>query len=170
MINAQDFGPAMAALTERQRRFVLVMLTVPGCSHARAAREAGYSDVAEGAKVRGHYLAHNPAVQAALREEAGKRLSSLSLVAANVMMDIMLDDAADPKNKLKAAMAVLDRTGFAAAQTINVNKTTTDRTGAAIMQRIEQLATKLGVDASKLLTSPTAAPMVDAEFSEVSDG
>jgi phage terminase small subunit len=127
------------------------MLSIPGCTHARAAREAGYSDVAEGAKVRGHYAAHNPKVQAAIREEAGKRLNGLSVIAANVMMDIMLDEEGDPKTKLKAAAAVLDRTGFAAAQNINVNKTVTDNSGAAVLERIQRAAAVLGVDPAALL-------------------
>ena len=160
-----EFGPAMAALSEKQRGFVLAMLNTPRCSHAKAARLAGYSDVKEGAKVRGHYLAHNPAVQAAMREEAGKRLNSMSVMAANVMMDIMLT-AKDDKTKLKAASAVLDRTGFATSQNININKTVTDQSGKAVLEQIEALAAKLGVDASRLLSGP---PVVDAEFSEVEE-
>lgn len=165
MSDDREYGPAMAALNERQRKFVLAMLEIPGCSHARAAREAGYSDVKEAAKVRGHYCAHNPAVQAALREEAGKRLNGLSVIAANVMMDVMLDPKTGPKEKLKAAAAVLDRTGFAAAQNINVNKTVTDNSGKAIMERIAALSQRLGVDSQKLLAP--AAPAVDAEFTEI---
>lgn len=148
---SDEYGPAMGALSERQRAFVIAMVTIPGCSFARAARDAGYSDTADGAKVRGHHLAHNPSVQAAIREEAGKRLSALSVVAANVMMDVMLDEEAAPKDKLKAAMAVLDRTGFAAAQNINVNKTITDNSGKAVMERIEKAAAVLGVDPATLL-------------------
>lgn len=169
MSDSEDYGPAMAALNEKQRAFVIAMLEVPGCSHAKAARIAGYSDVKDGAKVRGHYCAHNPAVQAALREEAGKRLNGLSVIAANVMMDVMLDSNTAPKDKLKAAAAVLDRTGFAAAQNINVNKTITDQSGKAIMARIRSLAEKLGLDERRLLGAP-AAPVVDGEFSEVKGG
>lgn len=165
MSDDTEYGPAMAALNDRQRRFVLAMLNIPGCSHARAAREAGYSDVKDGAKVRGHYAAHSPKVQAALREEAGKRLNGLSVIAANVMMDIMIDEDAPLKDKLKAASAVLDRTGFAASQNINVNKTITDQSGAAIMERIRALASKHGLDERKLL----GGPVVDAEFSEVKE-
>lgn len=151
MDDATDYGPAMSALNERQRKFVLAMLMIPGCSHARAAREAGYSDVKEGAKVRGHYAAHNPKIQEAIREEAGKRLNGLSVIAANVMMDVMLDTKTPPKDKLKAAAAVLDRTGFAAAQNINVNKTVTDNSGKALLERIERAAAVLGVDPATLL-------------------
>lgn len=168
MSEEPEYGPAMAALTEMQRRFVLAMLTIPGCSHSRAAREAGYSDASEAAKVRGHYCAHHPGVQAAIREEAGKRLNGMAVIAANVMMDIMLDEEVSPKDKLKAATAVLDRTGFAAAQTINVNKTTTDRTGKAIMERIAALSQKLGVDASRLL-GPAPAAVIEGEFLEVKE-
>lgn len=146
-----EYGPAMSALSERQRRFVLAMLDIPGCTPTRAAREAGYSDVSEACKVRGHYAAHNPRVQAALREEASKRLNSLTVIAANVMMDVMLDEGTSTKDKLKAASAVLDRTGFAAAQNINVNKTITDHSGKAIMERIAALAMKHGLDPDALL-------------------
>lgn len=173
MTDDVEYGPAMSVLSERQRKFVLAMLSIPGCSYARAAREAGYSDVGEGAKVQGHYAAHNPKVQAAMREEAGKRLNGLSVVAANVMMDIMLDEEIDPKTKLKAAAAVLDRTGFAAAQNINVNKTVTDQSGAAIMESIKRLADRLGVPVAGLLAKPAVgipATVVEAEFSEVTDG
>lgn len=167
MSDDPEYGPAMAALSEKQRGFVMAMIQTPGCTHAEAARRAGYSDASEGAKVRGFYLAHHPRVQQAIREEAGRRLNSLSLVAANVMMMVMMDEEAPLKEKLKAAAAVLDRTGFGAAQTINVNKTLTDQTGGAIMERIKSLAAKHGLDPMKLLSPGPAAPVVEAEFSEV---
>ncbi len=154
----------MQALNERQRKFVLAMLLIPGCSHARAAREAGYSDVKQGAKVRGHYAAHNPLVQEAIREEARRRLDGLSVIAANVMMDAMLDPKVPTKDKLKAASAVLDRTGFAAVQKIDVTRK--DESGGAILDRIEALAGRLGVPVRHLLNKP----VIDAEFSEVKDG
>jgi phage terminase small subunit len=156
-----EYGPAMAALNDRQQKFVLAMLLIPGCSHARAAREAGYSDVKEGAKVRGHYAAHNPKVQDAIREEARRRLDGLSVIAANVMMDAMLDPKVPTKDKLKAASAVLDRTGFAAVQKIDVTRK--DESGVAVLDQIRRLAEKLGVPVQNLLSKP----VVDAEFSEV---
>lgn len=151
MIDDPEYGPAMQALSEKQRAFVMAMIEVPGCSHAAAARRAGYSDVAEGAKVRGHYLAHNPSVQAAIREESGKRLNAASLTAAGVLMQLLTDEAVEAKDRIKAAGMLLDRSGFGAAQTINVNKTTTDRTGKAIMERIVALASKHGLDPQQLL-------------------
>lgn len=168
MSDEPEFGPAMSALSERQRNFVLAMIEVPGCSHAEAARRAGYSDIAEGAKVRGHYCAHNPAVQEAMREEAGKRLQASSLLAAGILMKMLTDDGIEPKDRIKAAGMLLDRSGFGAAQTINVNKTVTDRSGTAVMARLKELARKHGIDPMKLLSDETA--VVEAEFTEVSDG
>lgn len=170
MSDDQEFGPAMSALNERQRGFVMAMIEVPGCSNAEAARRAGYSDVAEGAKVRGFYLAHSAAIQEAIREEAGKQLNAASLTAAGVLMKLLTDDAVEPKDRIKAAGMLLDRSGFGAAQTINVNKTVTDRTGKAMTDRIKELAAAHGFDPVKLLGGNSSAPVLDAEFSEVKDG
>lgn len=164
MSDDPEYGPAMEGLSERQRKFVLAMLLIPGCSHARAAREAGYSDVKDGAKVRGHYAAHNPRIQEAIREEARRRLDGLSVIAANVMMDAMLDPKVPTKDKLKAASAVLDRTGFAAVQKIDVTRK--DESGTAVLDQIKRLAERLGLPVQQLL----GRPVVDAEFSEVKDG
>ena len=88
-------------------------------------------------------------------------------MAANVLLQMLTDDAVEPKDRIKAAGMLLDRSGFGAAQTINVNKTVTDRSGKAVMERLQELAQKHGLDASKLLAGP--AP-VEAEFTEVDDG
>ncbi len=169
-MSEDDFGPAMAALNERQRAFVMAMIEYPGITQGKAAEIAGYTPSGSpGAlRVHGHYCAHNPAVQAAMREEAGKRLASTSLMAANVLMQILTDDGVDAKDRIRAAGMLLDRSGFGAAQTINVNKTTTDRTGAGMLERIRALAAANGLDPVKLLGGN--APVVDAEFAEVPDG
>lgn len=167
MSDDPEYGPAMAALNERQRAFVMAMIEFPGITFKDAALRAGYSDAGNGAKVRGHYCAHNPSVQAAMREEAGRRLNASSLMAANVLMRMLTDDGVEPKDRIKAAGMLLDRSGFGAAQTINVNKTVTDRTGTAVMERIKSLAAKHGLDPMKLLGGPA---VVEAEFSEVKDG
>ena len=121
--------------------------------------------------MRGTTAPHNPAVQAAIREEASKRLNSASLTAAGVLMELLVDEVVEPKDRIKAAGMLLDRSGFGAAQTINVNKTTTDRTGKAIMERILALASKHGLDPGKLLEDRQGVPaVVDAEFSEVKNG
>lgn len=147
-----DYGPAMAALSDRQRAFVMAMIELPGCTQAHAARVAGYSDVAEGAKVRGHYCAHNPAVQEAIREEAGKRLNASSLMAAGVLLKLLGDDKVDAKDRIRAAGMLLDRSGFGAAQTINVNKTVTRRLDvSAAAQRIAEFRRRFPEQFAKLV-------------------
>jgi hypothetical protein len=164
-----EFGPAMSALNERQRAFVLAMVEVPGCSHAEAARRAGYSDHLEGAKVRGHYCAHNPAVQEAIREEAGRRLNASSLMAAGILMKMLTDEEIEPKDRIKAAGMLLDRSGFGAAQTINVNKTVTRKVDASeAMARIAEFRQKFPQQFAKL--TGVAPEVIDAEFSEVKNG
>jgi phage terminase small subunit len=164
MSEDQELGPAMAALNERQRAFVMAMIEHPGITQARAAELAGYKNSPGGMKVHGHYCAHNPAVQAAIREEAGKRLNSASLLAANVLVEILGSDDIPAKERLKAAGMLLDRTGFAAVQKIDVTRK--DESGANVLDQIKRLAEKLSVPVQQLLNKP-APPVVDAEFSEV---
>lgn len=167
MSDEPEFGKAMAALSEKQRQFVLAMIEFPGITQAKAAARAGYQNSPGGMRVQGHYLAHHPGVQEALREEAAKRLNSASLTAAGVLMAMLTDKKVDPKDRIKAAGMLLDRSGFGAAQTINVNKTVTDRTGAGMLERIRALAEANGLDPVKLLGGN--AGVVDAEFTEVKE-
>jgi hypothetical protein len=162
-----SLGPAMLACNASQRRYVIAIIEVPGISRTKAAIRAGYSNVAGGAKVRAFEVAHNPVVQAAIREEAGKRLSSSSLAAAGILEALMQDKRVKPADRIKAAGMLLDRSGFGAAQTINVNKTVTDRSGTAVMARLKELASKHGIDPMKLLSDETA--VVEAEFTEVTE-
>jgi phage terminase small subunit len=160
-----EFGPKMQALDDRRKRFVLALVEDPMISGAEAARRAGYSDVAEGAKVRAHGLMHDKRVVEALQEQAGKRLWSVSLKAAG-RVETMIDSD-DEKIALKASLAVLDRVGWAAQQNININQTVTDQSGKGILKRIEELADRLGVPKAGLLGGPSP---IEGEFSEVSDG
>src|SRR5215468_6499809 len=78
-LDGAEFGPAMAALNDRQRRFVYALYTVkPGHgSHVRAAKAAGYGTRTTTAKcwsVIAARLAHDSKIQAALHEEDQKRL------------------------------------------------------------------------------------------------
>jgi phage terminase small subunit len=165
--NDAEFGPAMAALNERQRRFVIAMIEHPGCTQGKAAELAGYSTSSDVyLRKTGHALAHDERILAAINEEAGKRMRSAAILAAGVLIDIAGDGDASNKDRMKAAGMLLDRTGFGAAQTINVNKTVTDRTGAGMLERIKALASQHGLDPAKLLGVNTA-PVVDGEFSEV---
>jgi phage terminase small subunit len=167
MTDEWDLGPKMLALTEKQRRFVLELVADPLMSRAAAARLAGYSDSSEAAKVKAHYLMHDQRIIDALHEQAGKRLWAISMKAAHRVEQML--DSEDDKVVLKAAVAVVDRTGFGAQQNININQTVRDESSKAILTRIEALADRLGVPVAGLLGAK-AAPVVEGEFSEVSDG
>lgn len=168
MTSDEELGPEMAALNERQRRFVMAMIETPGITQGGAAEMAGYSTSSDGLlRKTGHFLAHHPAVQAAIRAEAGKRLHSASLLAANVVVMMLTDDKVPAKEKLRAAGMLLDRTGFAAVQKIDVTRK--DESGGAVLDQIKLLAQRLGLPVQQLL-GKSAAPVVDGEFSEVSDG
>jgi len=163
-----EFGPKMRALTEKQRAFVMVLVEFPGMSGAEAARMAGYSDASEAAKVTASRLRSDQRIIEAIQEQAGKKLWAISLKAAGRIEQLI--DSEDDAVALKAAAAVLDRTGLAAQQNINIHQTVSDQSGKAIMERIRALAQKHGLDERKLLGRPAPAPVVEGEFSEVKDG
>jgi phage terminase small subunit len=156
-----EFGPKMRALTDKQRAFVMALVEFPGMSGAEAARVAGYSDASEACKVKACNLRQDRRIVEAIQEQAGKRLWAISLKAAGRIEQML--DSDDDAVALKAAGMVLDRTGLAAVQNININQTISDQSGSAIMERIRALAAKHGLDPQQLL----GRPVVDAEFSEV---
>lgn len=157
----------MLACSPMQRKFVLALL-MQGTrrSNRAAAIEAGYSNVKDGAKVRGFHLARNERVVAALQEEARRRMDGSSIVAADVLIAIMSDPDQPAKERRSAAVALLDRTGFGAQQNINVNKTLTDRTGVAMAAKIAEFAMRLGMDPGVLLG--VNAPRVEVRQIDVS--
>jgi phage terminase small subunit len=162
-------GPAMESLTEKQRRFVMAIVDTPGITQGEAARAAGYQNSEGGYRVQGHMLARNPAIQQAIREFAGARLNSNSLLGAEVLVEISRDPEASHKDRMKAAVYLLDRSGFGAAQTINVNKTVTRKVDASeAALRIAEFRQKFPEQFAKLLGAPEPVA-VDGEFSEVTD-
>lgn len=159
-----DFGPAMRALNERQRLFVLALRGQRRKNNTAAARAAGYEKGSYGSlRVKGHSLAHNEMVVAAIQEEARRHLDGSSFMAADVLTQIANDPKQSTKERRAAATAILDRSGHGASQNINVNKTVTDRTGTAMAARIEALALRLGLDPAALLgvNAPVEMKLID---------
>src|SRR5262249_39108346 len=75
MPDLEALGPAMLALNERQRRFVLEYVNGPSLGYGaatRAARAAGYKDGA--VRVTACQLLHHPKIQSALHEIGGRRI------------------------------------------------------------------------------------------------
>jgi hypothetical protein len=107
-----SLGPKMLALKDdRQRKFVWWMANGAPSATA-AARAAGYSDVKEGAKVRGCMLMQTPAILEALHETSGKVMRSLAPFALTRAKKILENDRHPYHGRM--IETVLDRAGFSA--------------------------------------------------------
>src|SRR5438045_651247 len=139
MIQDEEYGPAMRALTDRQRKFVLAMAADPFGSAAAWARAAEFSDKSQAAKVTGHRLKHDEKVQKAITELARTHLQTFGPMLATAGL---LRIASDPKHKnhLRALEMLANRVGLHETTEHHVTVERTDRTGAAMVERIKELA------------------------------
>jgi hypothetical protein len=154
MDDLTELGPAMRALNERQRKFVMAMAADPFGNAAKWARAAGYSDKSEAAKVTGHHLIHHPMIEAASFEVAAGLMGTVGpLLAARGMLRV----AANPKHKkhLQAIEMLANRVGLHEVKEVRVKRT--DETGEALLDRVKRLARELGVDPESLIGA-NAAP------------
>src|SRR5258706_148469 len=107
-------GPAMLALSPTMRAWVVAKVTF-GCSNAEATRLAGYSTRSENAvSVMAHQLAHNERIQAAILEEGSKLMRTEGPKSIRVLVEIRDNKKADDKVRMKAAVELLNRSGFQA--------------------------------------------------------
>ena len=160
-IDAANFGPAMAALTPKQSRFVLAMASMPLSSAAEWARAAGYSDHKEGAKVRAHEVLQSESVQAAVLELAKQTLGTVGpMLAARQLIRI----ASDPKdrNRMKAIEMIAARTGLPEIEQIEVKHVLDIE---QVKERIRVLAAAQGLDGEKLINGPSGVDIaVPAQY------
>jgi phage terminase small subunit len=104
-----QFGPCMAALNSRRRRFV-ELLFVGHNGHGRISKAylaAGFKDGgAASVSACASRLHNDPAIQAAVQELAAKALRGLAPEAVDVLKTILLD----PQNKdqMKAVSKILE--------------------------------------------------------------
>jgi hypothetical protein len=115
-----ELGPRMSALPERERKFVWFYLTNEGKPNgAQAARDAGYSDKSEGAKVLAHALLHRERVILAL-EEVGRK-AFRGLLGPAVKAAAKLIEADKHPDHSKAVFTTLARLGLGEKSTVDVN-------------------------------------------------
>jgi hypothetical protein len=160
--NEGDLSPAMLALTPKMRRFVKLYCDHPGHSRSRLARAAGYSNASNAAAVRAHEALHKPSVLRAITEELEKRFRSHAALGLGVLVEIASDK--DHPRRLQAAEALLNRGGFHLQSEQKITVTHTDVTAASMVEAIERLADKHGLDATLLI----GGNVIDAEVVEVS--
>jgi len=169
--DTKGLGPAMRALTQKQRQFVYALLETGTNDHTQAARLAGYkADNMASLRVSAYQTAHNPKVQAALHEEAEKRLGAAKIMAVSELVRIA-ESGVDERTRLKAISMLLNRAGLHEKTEHKVTVEHEEGSGD-LLARITYLAGALGVDASRLIGSATplkALPpaATDAEFEEV---
>ena len=161
------FGPAMVALpTDRQRAFVIALLDTGGINHTKAAQLAGYEGGTDSLRVTAHRVFHDERVQAAIREEANRRLHAASGLAVCVLVEIA-SSSPQPKDRIKAAQAILNRTGMHEKTEHKVTTTDISKTDEELVKRAKELAKQFGMDESQLLGD---MGIVDAEYTEVPAG
>ena len=135
----ENFGPAMSALTGKQRAFVQHYVAAGGKRGGAAARAAGYS------KARGRSCAYellrNPKVKDAIREHAEHSLDARSIMASVLALKMLEDDlqSDNPRARQHAINAILDRTGYARRVTQEVAVTVDGRTTRELIAEIQQL-------------------------------
>ena len=148
-----DFGPKMKSLSERERKFCWAYLTLAMANGghvngADAAREAGYSDIAGGARVRAHELMQRERVIEALDELGQRELRGL-VVPAMMALRRLLDSPLHVDHP-KAIMAVLNRTGYSekTEHSVNIRHSVDTKELEDFARR---LAAESGIDPVRLL-------------------
>lgn len=148
---AEDYGPAMLALNERQRIFVLAYLAGGGKSAAAAAFAAGYGKGSRGGlDVQAHRLVHRADVLAGIREESLKRMHAFGPEMFNVIVEIARDKNSPAGERRKSAEAILDRIGLQAVSE-HVVTVQDNRSRAELIRELVAGLRELGGEAPKLI-------------------
>lgn len=157
---AKDLGPAMRALNERQRAFVVGWFHTG--SKTKAAAAAGYSEGTPGSSTLrsiAWHVAHSQKVREAIREYAAEAVLNGLVPKAMKVMDEVMEDMGH-KDRLTAARMVLERTGFHAKSEQIVTKVEVNREERILS--IIHKARALGMDPRKIIGG--AVDFVDADY------
>lgn len=145
----RQLGPAMRALNERQRLFVVATFEQGKRDATACARAAGYQGDPNTMRVTAHRLSHDPRIIAAMKEEGQRRMDMLGSIAIE-KLGAILETSIDEKTQLKAIDMALNRTGFHATSE-HINRNETIMSDIEKIERITALAKTLGVEPAKLL-------------------
>lgn len=158
-------GPAMQALpTEKMRAFVYAMLDSGG-SNQTACYQAAYGYTGQSEqwhRVNAHQLAHDERIQAAMFEEAQRRLKSGAILAVSELLKIAANG--ENKDKTKAIGMILDRVGMH-AQTEHKLVIDRPQDEKDMMRELLAIAKKNNLDPRVLLASQGLT--LDGEFEDV---
>ncbi len=158
----------MMAITPLQRNFVWAKMN-GARSNLEAAHMAGYKGDKNTLAVTGHRCAHDEKVQAAMLEEARKRMNETGILAVNQLAGLLTSN--DEKTRLRAIEMTLNRIGLHALteHKVDVNHSISD---ADSIKEIFTLAKALKLDPKLLLGQagievPKEVEVIDAEFDEI---
>ena len=139
----EALGPAMRDLNRMQRDFVRAI--VSGCTQIEAVRRAGYSTKSKKSmEVQGVRTAHNPRIQAAILEEGIKAVRSSGPKAIAVLQSIAMNAKARDRDRIVAAVALLDRGGFGAMSSHRVDVHHHEPSRAEVRARMAAACDELG--------------------------
>lgn len=147
-------GPAMKALPSDRMRAFVIACNQPSSdgsvNYSQAARNAGYSDTTPGSiGVQAHRLAHDERIQAAMLEEAQRRMGAALPLATAAVVQIMTQ-ATKNSERLKAAAMIFNRAGMSEKTEHTVTVTRTE-TPEQKIERAIRLAKELGLDPKQIL-------------------
>jgi phage terminase small subunit len=168
----EDLGPAMAALTPKQRAYTTALLDNGG-NQTAAALTMNPEMTVTSARTTGSQLARHPKIIAALKEEADKRVRVGAPLAIDVMLEIM--QTPGHKDRFRAAVEVANRSGLLVIQQVE-HIHDHRHTAPEMIAKIEAMARQLKLDPVQLLGSvgistkssrAVKAEPIDTEFTEV---
>ena len=162
-------GPAMQALSEQQRAFVVALANAPIGQNLRpnaawAAREAGYS--AESATAQACRMMKQDKIMEAIREYALGAMASEAIGLTNVLLDIAYGNVpATATERMKAAAMVFGRIGMP-EKSEHLLKVEHSISNDEALEKLAGFARILGVPAEKLIGA-MGLEIVEGEFTEI---
>lgn len=159
-----ELGPAMQALTKKQRGYVRQFVAFGG-NETDAARAAGFGgEHPQSVRNAAWKLAHDPKVRAAIREYAECHLNALVPMATTAMENIILNPA--HKDHFKAVERILNQAGMTIAQKHEV-EVYDNRTADDLKTYIQTIASAHGLDVKKILGYDPGAKALPAPIDAI---
>jgi hypothetical protein len=158
---ARRYGPKMAALTEKQRNFVIAMIDHRFATGAALAQLAGYAGNDAALRVKGCQSRQDHRILDACAEEMESRMPGCGAMSMAALKKIVEDPL--HKDHFKAVVALADRSGYSPVARQEIKVTHKDMTGDAMIARIKELALKHKLDTNFFLGLSRDPVLIDAK-------
>lgn len=158
-----QFGPAMEALNERQRMFVLIWNEGGHKNAVDAVREAGYDANTGADRVQATRLLQNPKIKAAIVEDIQGRMCGDLAEMYELMRQLAKESGPHQFHAIKYIAA---QAGLIERMRTEIDVTVTTQTFEQKVERLRQLAVNAGDDPTAVLAE--VGVTIDADFEIVS--